>query len=90
MAIEDHREKEKKEVVVLVSPICKPSLDAAILIKNWAKKFGFDFREISILEPEGQKYVLEFGVKKVPALIIDGKLISEGSIRLSGVEGIEN
>ncbi len=88
MAIKDHG--KKKEVVVLVSPICEYSLNVTVSLKKWAKRLGFNFREISLLEPEGQEYVLELGIRRAPALIIDGKLISEGKIRLPGVEEIEN
>ncbi len=90
MAIKDHGKREKKEVVVLVSPICESSLNAAMSIRKWAERLGFNFREISVLEPEGQEYVLEFEVRRVPALIIDGKLVSEGKIEIPGVEKIEN
>ncbi len=90
MAIKDEEKRGKKEVVILVSPICKPSLDAAVFIRRWAREAGFNFREVSILEPEGQEYILELGIRRVPALIINGKLISEGKIRLPGVKRVEN
>ncbi len=90
MAIKDEEKGEKKEVIILVSPICKSSLDSAVFVRRWAKESGFNFREVSVLEPEGQEYVLEFGIRRVPALIINGKLVSEGKIEIPGVERVEN
>ncbi len=77
--------QEEREIIVLVSPICEPSLEAARRVKEWARRRGLKVREISALEPEGQSYILELGIKKVPALIIGRKLVSEGEVRLSEV-----
>ncbi|MDK2372362.1 MAG: hypothetical protein QI197_03180 [Candidatus Korarchaeota archaeon] len=77
--------EEEGEIIVLVSPICEPSLDAARRLKEWAHRRGLKIREVSTLEPEGQSYILELGIRKIPAIIIRGKLISEGRIELPEV-----
>jgi len=60
-------------------------LDAARQLKEWARRRGLKIREVSALEPEGQSYILELGIRKVPAVIVEGKLISEGRIELPEV-----
>ncbi len=77
--------KEEREVIILVSPICEPSLDAARRLKRWARQRGLRVREVSALEPEGQSYILELGIRKVPAIIVGGKLISEGKLEFPEV-----
>ncbi len=79
------RSEEEREIIVLVSPICESSLDAARRLREWAHSRGLKIREVSALEPEGQSYILELGIRKVPAVIIGGKLISEGRIELPEV-----
>ncbi len=74
--------EEKEEVIVLVSPICEPSLEAVREVREWAWRRGLIIREVSALEPEGQGYILDLGISRVPALILGGRLISEGEIRL--------
>jgi len=54
-------------------------------LRKWASERGYSVREVSILEVDGQEYLLEFGVKKVPAVIFGGKLISEGKLKLPEV-----
>ncbi len=60
-------------------------MDAARQLKEWARRRGLKIREVSALEPEGQSYILELGIRKVPAVIVEGKLISEGRIELPEV-----
>ncbi|HDI73466.1 MAG TPA: hypothetical protein ENF57_00460 [Candidatus Korarchaeota archaeon] len=85
MAHESSRQREEKEILILVSPICEASLEAAKRLRKWASERGYSVREVSILEVDGQEYLLEFGVKKVPAVIFGGKLISEGKLKLPEV-----
>ena len=79
------RSEEEREIIILVSPICESSLDAARRLKKWARQKGLKVREISALEPEGQSYILELRIRKVPAIILGGKLISEGKLVLPEV-----
>ncbi|MDK2384475.1 MAG: hypothetical protein QI199_06690 [Candidatus Korarchaeota archaeon] len=60
-------------------------MNAARRLKEWAHRRGLKIREVSALEPEGQSYILELGIRKVPAVIIGGKLISEGRIKFPEV-----
>jgi len=72
--------EEKKELIILVSPICKESLEASIKLRGWARERGYSIREISALEDEGLSIIIDLNIKRLPALILNGKLISQGKI----------
>ncbi len=72
--------EEVRELILLVSPICIESLEAALELKKWAMARGYSLREVSVLEAEGLRIAEEFGVKRIPAVILNGKLIFQGSV----------
>ncbi|MCS7102982.1 MAG: thioredoxin family protein [Candidatus Korarchaeum sp.] len=72
--------KEVKELILLVSPICRESLEAAVELRRWASARGYSLKEVSVLESEGLRMIENFGIRRIPAAIFNGKLLFQGSI----------
>ena len=68
------------KVTILVSPLCDSSLEAAKLLRRFCEERGLEYEEVSVRTMEGQKMALQAGVKLLPALLIDGKLVHQGPI----------
>lgn len=72
--------EEVKELILLVSPICRESLEVAVELKKWALERGYYFKEVSVLESEGLRIVEDLGIRRIPAAILNGKLLFQGSV----------
>lgn len=72
--------REARELILLVSPICSESLEVAVKLKKWAMARGYSLREVSVLESEGLRIAGDFGIKRIPAAILNGRLLFQGSI----------
>lgn len=72
--------EEVRELILLVSPICPESLEAAVRLRKWALARGYSFREISVLESEGLRIIGDFDIKRIPAAILNGKLVFQGRV----------
>ncbi len=68
------------KVTLLVSPLCDSSLEAAKFVSRFCLERGLEYEEVSVRTMEGQKMALQAGVKLLPALLIDGKLVHQGPI----------
>ena len=68
------------KITILVSPLCDSSLEAAKLLRRFCQERGLEYKEISVRTMEGQRTALRAGVKLLPALLIDGKLVHQGPI----------
>jgi len=62
----------------LVSPICSESLKVAANLKKWAATKGIRVKEVSVLRPEGQKYLIDLKIDRIPAIILREKVLSKG------------
>jgi AraC-like DNA-binding protein len=78
--LESEIEEKGKELIILVSPICEESLEASMKLRKWARERGYSIREVSALEDEGLSIIIDLNVKRLPALISNGRLISQGKI----------
>ncbi|MEM3870288.1 MAG: hypothetical protein QXJ39_04055 [Candidatus Korarchaeum sp.] len=72
--------EEVRELILLVSPICRESLEVAAELRKWALKRGYSFREVSVLESEGLRIVGDLGIRRIPAAILNGRLLFQGSV----------
>lgn len=72
--------EEVREIVLLVSPLCPESLETAVKLRKLASMRGYSFREVSALESEGLKMIEDFGIKRVPAAIMGGRLLFQGRV----------
>ncbi len=68
------------KITILVSPLCDPSLDAARLVRRFCRDRGLEYEEVSVRTMEGQRLALSAGVKLLPALLVDGRLVHQGPL----------
>lgn len=68
------------KITILVSPLCDSSLEAAKFVCRFCLERGLEYEEVSVRTMEGQRTALRAGVKLLPALLIDGKLVYQGPI----------
>jgi len=61
-------------MILLYSKKCIP----CFLLKNELKKLGIKFKEIDVESEEGRKLVKKLGIKGVPAIIDNEKVIMFG------------
>ncbi len=67
------------KVEVLVSPVCGESLRFARRIREICAERGLEFREISAWSEEGEALILRKGIRFLPALLVDGRVVGQGS-----------
>ncbi len=72
------RSEGADEVVILVSPICSESLKVAANLKKWAIAKGVRVREVSVLRPEGQRYLMDLRIDRIPAVILGERVLLKG------------
>ncbi len=72
--------ERRSKVVLLVSPICEGSLKVARELRKWAQDRGIELEELSVLTREGQEVVMSLKVDMVPAVVVEGKLVSQGGM----------
>jgi len=68
------------KVVVVVSQLCEVSLQTARLVREFCQREGLEYGEVSVRTLAGQRLALSKGVKMLPAIIIDGKLVHQGPL----------
>ncbi len=72
--------ERQSKVIVLVSPICDDSLIVSAKIREWAESKGIEVEELSILTKEGQEIVMALDIDTIPAVVVNGEIISQGDI----------
>jgi len=68
------------KVTVVVSQLCEVSLQTARLVREFCQREGIEYEEVSVRTMEGQRLALSVGVKILPAILIDGKLVHQGPV----------
>lgn len=60
------------KIELFYSPMCPTCPQAKEIVREIVEKEGVKYEEVNILSPDGEEKAARYGIKGVPALVING------------------